>query len=123
MGLAESKLWIINCINRIQQVEAYKHYIMARTKPQQAAVQPSKGSKITFGEDDLENDFEQEPEAGPSKRSRRQPSSEPESDGDDDDDEAPEAVGVSKDAVEDDSIASAAEALAQYVLNIVVERN
>lgn len=85
---------------------------MARTKPQQAAVQPSKGSKITFGEDDIEDDFEQEPEAGPSKRSRRQPSSEPESD-DDDDDEAPEAVGVSKDAVEDDSIASAAEALAQ----------
>jgi len=94
---------------------------MARTKPQQAAVQPSKGSKITFGEDDLEKDFEQEPEAGPSKRSRRQPSSEPESD-DDDDDEAPEAAGVSKDAVEDDSIASAAEALAQYVLSIIVKR-
>jgi hypothetical protein len=113
MGLTESKLWIINCINRIQQVKAYKQYIiMARTKPQQAAVQPSKGSKITFGEDDdIEDDFEQEPEAGPSKQSRRQPSSEPESD----DDEAPEAVGVSKEAVEDDSIASAAEALAQYV--------
>jgi hypothetical protein len=112
MGLTESKLWIINCINRIQQVEAYKQYTMARTKPQQAAVQPSKGSKITFGEDDIEDDIEQEPEAGPSKRSRRQPSSEPESD----DDEAPEAVGVSRDAVEDDSIASAAEALAQYVV-------
>jgi hypothetical protein len=112
MSLTESKLWFINCINRIQQVEAYQQYIMARTKPQQAAVQPSKGSKITFGEDDIEDIFEQEPEAGPSKRSRRQPSSEPESD---DDDEAPEAVGVSKEAVEDDSIASAAEALAQYV--------
>jgi hypothetical protein len=112
MGLTESKLWIINCINRIQQIKAYKQYIMARTKPQQAAVQPSKGSKITFGEDDIEDDFEQEPEAGPSKRSRRQPSSEPESD----DDEAPEAVGVSKEDVEDDSIASAAEALAQYVV-------
>jgi len=94
---------------------------MARTKPQQAAVQPSKGSKITFGEDELGNDFEQEPEAGPSTRSRRQPSSESESDGDDDDDEAPEAVGVSKDAVEDDSIASAAEALAQYVPISVAE--
>jgi hypothetical protein len=115
MGLTESKLWLINCINRIQQIKVYKQYIMARTKPQQAAVQPSKGSKITFGEDDIEDDFEQEPEAGPSKRSRRQPSSEPESDDDDDDDEAPEAVGVSKEAVEDDSIASAAEALAQYV--------
>ena len=112
MGLTESKLWIINCINRIQQIKAYKQYIMARTKPQEAAVQPSKGSKITFGEDDVEDDFEQEPEAGPSKRSRRQPSSEPESD-DDGDDDAPEAVGVSKEDVQDDSIASAAEALAQ----------
>lgn len=91
---------------------------MARTKPQQAAVQPSKGSKITFGEDDIEdeNDYEQ-PEAGPSKRSRRQPSSEAESD----DDDAPEAVGVSKEAVEDDSIASAAEALAQYIYPSIVE--
>ena len=86
---------------------------MARTKPQQAAVQPSKGSKITFGDDDLEEDLvvEQESRAGPSKRSRRQPSSEPEPESDDDD--APEAVGVSKSAVEDGSIASAAEALAQ----------
>jgi hypothetical protein len=85
---------------------------MARTKPQTAAVQPSKGSKITFGDD--EDDFEsQEIEAGPSRRtSRREPSSEPESD---DDDEAPEAVGVSKSAVEGDAIASAAETLAQYV--------
>lgn len=86
---------------------------MARTKPQQAAVQPSKGSKITFGDDENQEDLaiEQESRAGPSKRSRRQPSSEPEPESDDDD--APEAVGVSKSAVEDDSIASAAEALAQ----------
>ena len=84
---------------------------MARTKPQTAAVQPSKGSKITFEDD--EDDFESpEMEAGPSRRTaRREPSSEPESD---DDDEAPEAVGVSKSAVEGDAIASAAEALAQY---------
>jgi len=86
---------------------------MARTKPQTAAVQPSKGSKITFGEDE-DNFVSPEPEAGPSRRTaRREPSSEPESD--DDDDEAPEAVGVSKSAVEGDAIASAAEALAQYV--------
>jgi len=86
---------------------------MARTKPQPAAVQPSKGSKITFGDDENQEDLaiEQESRAGPSKRSRRQPSSEPEPESDDDD--APEAVGVSKSAVEDDSIASAAEALAQ----------
>jgi len=84
---------------------------MARTKPQTAAVQTSKGSKITFEDDG--DDFESpEMEAGPSRRTaRREPSSEPESD---DDDEAPEAVGVSKSAVEGDAIASAAEALAQY---------
>jgi len=90
---------------------------MARTKPQTAAVQPSKGSKITFEDD--EDDFgspEIEMEAGPSRRTaRREPSSEPESD---DDDEAPEAVGVSKSAVEGDAIASAAEALAQYVYRL-----
>jgi hypothetical protein len=113
--LTESKLWM----NQVHHLSSYKsrytnHIKMARTKPPQVAVQPSKGSKITFGDDDnedLELDFDQEPKAGPSKRTRRQPSSEPESD----DDEAPEAVGVSKSAVEDDSIASAAEALAQYV--------
>lgn len=84
---------------------------MARTKPQTAAVQPSKGSKFTFGEDE-DNLVSPEPEAGPSRRARKELSSEPESD---DDDEAPEAVGVSKSAVEGDAIASAAEALAQYV--------
>jgi hypothetical protein len=90
---------------------------MARTKPQTAAVQPSKGSKITFGDDEDDDDFgSPEMEAGPSRRtSRREPSSEPESESDDDDDEAPEAVGVSKSAVEGDAIASAAETLAQYV--------
>jgi len=111
MVLTESKLWLIQCINRILYQLLYT---MARTKPQQAAVQPSKGSKITFGDDENQEDLaiEQESRAGPSKRSRRQPSSEPEPESDDDDD-APEAVGVSKSAVEDDSIASAAEALAQ----------
>ena len=110
MGLTESKLWLIQCINRILYQLLHT---MARTKPQPAAVQPSKGSKITFGDDENQEDLaiEQESRAGPSKRSRRQPSSEPEPESDDDD--APEAVGVSKSAVEDDSIASAAEALAQ----------
>jgi hypothetical protein len=89
---------------------------MARSKPSSAAVQPSAGKKITFGED--EDDFDQDliPEAGPSKRNRPEPESDDEDEEDEDsDDEAPEAVGVSKQAVEDDAIASAANALAEYV--------
>lgn len=82
-----------------------------------AAVQPSKGSKITFGEDDSEND--ESYEAGPStstRTSRDVDASEDEDEDDDEDDDsdddAPEAVGLGRN---EDDVSAAAELLAQYV--------
>lgn len=87
---------------------------MARTKAPSAAVQVSRGSKITFGDDSGEDEQDLSFEAGPSRRQGKQ---EPESDEEDeeesDDDDAPEAVGVSKSDVGVDDVASAAEMLAQ----------
>lgn len=90
---------------------------MPRPKAPSAAVQPSKGSKITFGDNsDEEEDFELEQsfEAGPSQSKSRQVDSDDDDDEDsDDDDEAPEAVGVSSSQVGNDDVATAAEMLAQ----------
>jgi hypothetical protein len=88
---------------------------MPRLKAPSAAVQPSKGSKITFGDNsDEEDDFELEQsfEAGPSQSKARQVDSDDDEESDDDD-EAPEAVGVSSSQVGNDDVATAAEMLAQ----------
>jgi hypothetical protein len=87
---------------------------MARTKAPSAAVQASKGSKITFGDDSENDEQETSFEAGPSRRQGRQePESDEEEEEESDDDDAPEAVGVSKSDAGVDDVASAAEMLAQ----------
>lgn len=88
----------------------------ARGSTSAAAVQPSKGNKITFGEDDIEDDFEDSYEAGPSRTSRtplnESDEEEEEEDEEDSDDDAPEAVGLGRN---EDDVSAAAESLTQYV--------
>lgn len=80
---------------------------MPRSKAPTAAVQPSKGLKISFRDDDSD---EGGYDPGPSTRPR--PAAPPsESDEESDDDEAPEAVGVSQ--RDDDDVSAAAQMLAQ----------
>lgn len=81
------------------------------TSTSTAAVQPSKGSKITFGEDDSENEIEELYEAGPSTSNRTSRDVD-ESEDEDSDDDAPEAVGLGRN---EDDVSAAAELLAQYV--------
>lgn len=79
-----------------------------------AAVQPPTGSKITFGDDDSEDEGSYE--AGPSTRTSRaamdQSEDDEEEEEDSSDDDAPEAVGLGRN---EDDVSAAAEMLAQYV--------
>ena len=87
----------------------------ARGSTSAAAVQPSKGKKITFGEDDNESDldFHESYEAGPSRTRVTEESDDDDDDeAEDSDDDAPEAVGLGRN---EKDVSAAAELLAEYV--------